>query len=422
LIKALANTAIKASKSIRSKKEAIKKLEDPSNHAAPRSVRNKFKLTTIEAFSGHPEYKELVIKAETQVEQYKTNLTAIIKELADKELQWLKNHKIQLIAPVIAKINKCLLYRAKRSLGERPAAFNQWIVTEKTLPFLVLYWLMKEEQHHSQLVQRQNNFEIFFEMSFKEIIATAAHTMIEGPPTLAAKVLHHIEHTETCEWDILDIPSSNFMHLILPDLNEILTATLFHNVMLNEQRENAEIIDAETLAFARKLCTEDATTITQEALTRASERISNDSAEKQALNIRTSNLEKTLTNTRELLHTVINHQDHRLQHSNNNVSRLQTTHTANKHDNRLKNSTGHVRHPQATRRPETKQGQHNTYQRHQPTTGHPRFQPPNQQENRHPQAQHKKTQATKTSQQNNYSPTTKPTKQSYHSHRRQHQK
>jgi hypothetical protein len=348
LIKDLADAATKASKSVKSKKAAIKKLEDPTNTTGPRSVRNNFTLTTIAEFTGHPEYKELVIEAEAHVSQYKENITGIITKLANKELQWLKHHKVQLITPIIAKINKSLLFRAKRILGERPAAFNKWIITETTLPFLVLYWLMTEEHHHSQIVERPNNFETFFEMPYKEIATIAAYTMIDGPPTLAAKVLHQIANTENCDWDILDLPTSYFMNLILPDLNEIITAALFANISIKEQQEQQAQIEAETLAFVRKLRTETATNITQEALNNAAKRINNDSVERRALNIRTAELEKNLTQTRELLHTVI------------------------KQDHRQKNYTGRVLHPQATRRPEQKKG---THTRHPPAIGHPRFQP-----------------------------------------------
>jgi hypothetical protein len=348
LIKDLADAATKASKSVKSKKAAIKKLEDPTNTTGPRSVRNNFTLTTIAEFTGHPEYKELVIEAEAHVSQYKENITGIITKLANKELQWLKHHKVQLITPIIAKINKSLLFRAKRILGERPAAFNKWIITETTLPFLVLYWLMTEEHHHSQIVERPNNFETFFEMPYKEIATIAAYTMIDGPPTLAAKVLHQIANTENCDWDILDLPTSYFMNLILPDLNEIITAALFANISIKEQQEQQAQIEAETLAFVRKLRTETATNITQEALNNAAKRINNDSVERRALNIRTTELEKNLTQTRELLHTVI------------------------KQDHRQKNYTGRVLHPQATRRPEQKKG---THTRHPPAIGHPRFQP-----------------------------------------------
>ena len=311
-IKDLAKAAIVATEVLDSKTSATKKMQDPTNEDhIPRSIRNKnFTLTTIPQFQGHPRYKELQMKAADICAQYKINLTETVRELATCEITWLKILRVQQILQPIQKIIATLIFQTERTV-ERPA-FPK-LVQANTIQFFVFYWLMQLNINLVAKNQSSTNYIEFLGLPSIDILATAATILITGSPQAVANVIECLNKQETenielknieLDWDQSNAHAGYYVNAIITDLQAIFNAAVIDNSMYQQSLKQAKKAEAQTIAFANKLKTKNATELTNATLNKVTVQNQLDTATERDLQRRQQELEASLKATKELLQVV----------------------------------------------------------------------------------------------------------------------
>jgi len=305
LIKELANAALAATEALKLKMHAAQKLLDPSNDLAPRSIRNKnFTLTTIEEFKGHQEYKKLVMKAAGICAQWKENLTATVKELAMKEIAWLKILRVQRILKQLKPIIASLVFRLEKSI---PRPTLPALVKANTLQFFLFYWLV--QMNIKQIATKQTNkcYLASFDLPFNDIVAIAANFLIENSPQAIADVIENLNKA-TMEWDTTNQHTGYYVTLLAGELNEIITTAVFDHVTYHQSLKAAKEIEAETQAYVNKLRVKSTTELTNATLDKVTNQATNQSINEKDLRKRQDEVETTVAKATNLLHSIANSQ------------------------------------------------------------------------------------------------------------------
>jgi len=352
LIKDLADTCDKASKAVEHKADTLKKLTDPSNPSAPRSIRQKlFTLTTLTEFRDIPTFKELQTRAAEHCAQYRANLAATIKELACHEVQWLKHYRLQQILPKMKSILEGLIFRTEQNIN-RPQ-FSA-IVTNTTLPFFLFYWLLKDNVIHNKALEEPSQYLTFFELPFDEIIEIAAHSLIDNSPQFIENVISQILRHDA-EWDVDDTQAINYLNVILLDLHRVIASATFEYVSYQRNISQAETAEAKTKAFVNKLRIKKVTILTNEAIEKATNSSNNENTNLKDLKLRAANLEKQIAQQGAFLNS------------------LNSSFLKQQQINQAKNSSG----SQSAQKPQFKSTNHPKFQPSAPfnPTNHPKFQP-----------------------------------------------
>ena len=248
-------------------------IKDLATAAIVRSIRNKnFTLTTIPQFQDHPRYKELKMKAADICAQYKVNLTETVRELATCEITWLKILRVQQILQPIQKIIATLIFQTERTV-ERPA-FPK-LVQANTIQFFVFYWLMQLNINLVAKNQSSTNYIEFLGLPSIDILATAATILITGSPQAVANVIECLNKQETenielknidLDWDQSNAHAGYYVNAIITDLQAIFNAAVIDNSMYQQSLKQAKKAEAQTIAFANKLKTKNATELTNATL------------------------------------------------------------------------------------------------------------------------------------------------------------
>ena len=305
LIKELANTALAATEALKRKIHAARKLLDPSNDLAPRSIRNKnFTLTTIEEFKGHQEYKKLVMKAAGICAQWKEDLTATVKELAMKEIAWLKILRVQRIVKQLKPIIASLVFRLEKSI---PRPTLPALVKANTLQFFLFYWLV--QMNVKQIATKQTNtcYLAFFDLPFNDIVAIAANFLIENSPQAIADVIENLNKA-TMDWDTKNQHTGYYVTLLAGELNEIITTAVFDHVTYHQSLKTAKEIEAETQAYVNKLRVKSTTELTKATLDKVTNQTTIQSINEKDLRKRQDEVETTVARATNLLHSIANSQ------------------------------------------------------------------------------------------------------------------
>ena len=295
LIQDLATTAITTTRNICQKSISLNKLNDPDSESAPRSVRLNFQLTTIQEFRDLPQYNELRIRANEQVELYKKNITAIIRELANHEVTWLKHLRLQHLLPKIKNIIAAITFRTEKTI---PRPTLPLLVNKNNLNFFLFYWLLQANIDISNEMKQDSIYLTFFDLPFNDIINIAADLLITNTTQNKQNIIAQLNTTAT-EWDPSCSHTTRYLDDILNDLNTILIAAVFDNVAHNRKIYDDKLIEAETQAFINKIRTKDATSLTNDTLNKAFAKIHQTNTTQNEIQLQHSELKKQVTKQQE---------------------------------------------------------------------------------------------------------------------------
>ena len=236
------------------------------------------------------------MKAADICAQYKINLTETVRKLATCEITWLKILRVQQILHPIQKIIATLILQTERTV-ERPAFPEH--VQANTIQFFVFYWLMQLNINLVAKNQSSTNYIEFLGLPSIDILATAATILITGSPQAVANVIECLNKQETenielknieLDWDQSNAHAGYYVNAIITDLQAIFNAAVIDNSMYQQSLKQAKKAEAQTIAFANKLKTKNATELTNATLNKVTVQNQLDTATERDLQRRQKNL------------------------------------------------------------------------------------------------------------------------------------
>jgi len=254
----LANNSLASSKKNTEKQVSLGRFGDRSESNTPfvpRSIRLNTELTTSKSFRDDPTFKTLRDEFQMHVLEFQTKATETMRKWAEQEVKLLKIQRWNKLLPLIFTIIEGLiLYQNLQEI--KPSWPN---ISDKNLPLLMLAIYLKiTEQNKDQAF-------VFLDLSFDTLLYHASHHRDETSPIETSRSI-----TAQTSIELSNLTHNDSLDFVLSNLHQVMVATTYktfhHNTDIQKKIEN----EAKLTAFMQWKKLESATTLTAQALDKAS--------------------------------------------------------------------------------------------------------------------------------------------------------